>query len=124
VSTQIDTEHFRARLEDELRKVRSAIEYLHKENPGAPDEITGDLAMGPGDNHLADIATETVDREIDYTLEENSGNVLREIEAALKRIDDGTYGICTACGKPVEPERLEYLPWATVCADDARGGRG
>ncbi|TML43699.1 MAG: hypothetical protein E6G19_11435 [Actinobacteria bacterium] len=124
MSTQIDTEHFRARLEDELRKVRSAIEYLHKENPGAPDEITGDLAMGPGDNHLADIATETVDREIDYTLEENSGNVLREIEAALKRIDDGTYGICTACGKPVEPERLEYLPWATVCADDARGGRG
>ena len=123
MSTQIDTEHFRARLEDELRKVRSAIEYLHKENPGAPDEITGDLAMGPGDNHLADIATETVDREIDYTLEENSGNVLREIEAALKRLDDGTYGICTACGKPIEPERLEYLPWATQCADDARGGR-
>ena len=62
--------------------------------------------------------------EIDFTLEENSGNVLREIEAALKRLDDGTYGICTACGKPIEPERLEYLPWATQCADDARGGRG
>jgi RNA polymerase-binding transcription factor DksA len=80
--------------------------------------------MGPGDNHLADLATETIDREIDYTLEENSGNVLREIEGALKRIDDGTYGFCTACGKPIEPERLEYLPWATACADDARGGRG
>jgi len=124
VSTQIDTEHFRARLEDELRKVRSAIEYLHKENPGAPDEITGDLAMGPGDNHLADIATETVDREIDYTLEENSGNVLREIETALKRLDEGTYGVCSTCGKQIEPERLEHLPWATQCADDARGGRG
>ena len=124
MSTQIDTEHFRARLEDELRKVRNAIEYLHKESPGVPDEITGDLAMGPGDNHLADMATETVDREIDYTLEENSGNVLREIEAALKRLDEGTYGLCTACGKPIEPERLEYLPWATQCADDARGGRG
>jgi RNA polymerase-binding transcription factor DksA len=123
MSTQIDTEHFRARLEEELRKVRSAIEYLHKENPGVSDEITGDLAMGPGDNHLADMATETVDREIDYTLEENSGNVLREIEAALKRIDDGTYGLCAACGKPIEPERLEYLPWAPACADDARGGR-
>ena len=124
MSTQIDTEHFRARLEDELRKVRNAIEYLHKESPGVSDEITGDLAMGPGDNHLADIATETVDREIDYTLEENSGNVLREIEAALKRLDEGTYGLCTACSKPIEPERLEYLPWATQCADDARGGRG
>jgi RNA polymerase-binding transcription factor DksA len=123
MSTQVDTEHFRARLEDEQRKVRNAIDYLHKENPAVPEEITGDLAMGPGDNHLADLATETVDREIDYTLEENSGNVLREIEAALKRIDDGTYGLCTACGEPIEPERLEYLPWATQCADDARGAR-
>jgi RNA polymerase-binding transcription factor DksA len=124
MSIQIDTEHFRARLEDERQKVRNAIDYLHKESPGAPDEITGDLAMGPGDNHLADIATETIDREIDYTLEENSGNVLREIEAALTRIDDGSFGVCVACGKPIEPERLEYLPWATLCAEDARGGRG
>jgi RNA polymerase-binding transcription factor DksA len=124
MSIQIDTGHFRTRLEDEREKVRNAIEYLHQENPGAPDETTGDLAMGPGDNHLADIATETVDREIDYTLEENSGNVLREIEAALKRIDEETFGICGACGKPIEPERLEYLPWATLCADDARGSRG
>ena len=124
MSTQIDTEHFRARLEDELRKVRNAIEYLHKESPGVPDEITGDLAMGPGDNHLADMATETVDREIDYTLEENSGNVLREIDAALKRIEDGTYGRCAAGGEPIEPERLEHLPWATLCAEHARGRRG
>jgi RNA polymerase-binding transcription factor DksA len=124
MSTQIDIDHFRARLEDEQRKVRNAIDYLHFENPAIPEEITGDLAMGPGDNHLADLATETIDREIDYTLEENSGNVLREIEAALKRIDNGSYGLCTACGKPIEPERLEYLPWATQCADDARRARG
>jgi RNA polymerase-binding transcription factor len=123
MSTQIDKERFRMRLEEERRKVQNAIAYLHKQ-PGAIEEITGDLAMGPGDNHLADIATETVDREIDITLEENSGNVLREIEAALKRVDDGTFGACVACGKPIEPERLEYLPWTTVCAGDARGGRG
>jgi RNA polymerase-binding transcription factor DksA len=124
MSTQIDTERFRARLEDERRRIMDAIEYLHKENPGVPDESTGDLASGAGDNHLADIATETVDREIDYTLEENSVNVLREVEAALGRIDDGSYGRCTGCGDPIEPERLEYLPWATLCARDARGSRG
>jgi RNA polymerase-binding transcription factor DksA len=123
MSTQIDREHFRARLEDERRKVLNAIDYLQKENPGVSDETTGDLAMGPGDNHLADIATETVDREIDYTLEENSGNVLREVEAALQRIDEGSFGRCAACGDPIEPERLEYLPWATLCAQDARGSR-
>src|SRR5262249_41581016 len=96
MSTQTDTEHLRARLEDERRKVLAAIAYLQKENPGAIEDITGDLALGPGDNHLADLATDTIDREIDDTLEENSGRVLREIDAALKRIDEGTYGTCTA----------------------------
>jgi len=121
VADQIDIEHFRSRLEDERQKVRSAIEYLHKESPGSLEDETGELAIGSGDNHPADVATETVDREIDYTLEENSGNVLREIEVALQRIDDGTYGTCSACGEPIEPERLEHLPWATLCAKDARG---
>ena len=120
MSTQIDTEHFRMRLEDERQKVRNAIDYLHKESPGAPDEITGDLAMGPGDNHLADIATETVDREIDYTLEENSGQVLAEIDLALRRIDDGTYGTCSNCGGEIAPERLEAYPWASLCIECKR----
>ena len=124
MSTQIDTEHFRERLEDERRRAAEAIEYLHKENPGSLEDETGELVSGSADNHPADTATETVDREIDYTLEENSGNVLREIEAALLRIDDGTFGICKTCGNPIEPERLEHLPWATQCAVDARGGRG
>lgn len=122
--TQIDTEHFRQRLEDERRRAADAIEYLHKENPGSLEDETGELVSGSADNHPADTATETLDREIDYTLEENSGNVLREIEAALKRIDDGTFGLCTTCGKPIEPERLEHLPWSTQCAVDARGSRG
>ena len=72
------------------------------------------------DNHLADTATVTYDRELDYTLEENSENVLAEIDAALRRIDDGTYGTCTNCGKPIPPERLEARPWATLCIDCKR----
>ena len=94
-----------------------AIEYLHKENPGSIEDETDDETT---DNHLAETATVTVDREIDYTLEENSGNVLREIDRALARIDDGTYGTCRACGHAIEPERLEFLPWAAFCASDAR----
>jgi RNA polymerase-binding transcription factor DksA len=121
VSAQIDTEHFRSRLLDERRRAQEAIDYLHNENSGSLEDETGDLVSGSADNHMADTATETVDREIDYTLEENSGNVLREIEAALERIEAGTYGACRTCGKPIEPERLEHLPWATQCAEDARG---
>jgi RNA polymerase-binding protein DksA len=124
MSTQIDTNHFRERLEAERQRVQEAIDYLHKENPGSLEDETGELVSGSADNHPADTATETVDREIDYTLEENSTNVLREIEAALERIDAGTYGICETCGRPIEPERLEHLPWTTQCADDARRSRG
>ena len=109
MAAQIDTERFRQRLEDERQRVADAIEYLHKENPGSLEDDTGELVSGSADNHPADTATETVDREI---------------EAALKRIDEGTYGTCSACGRPVEPERLEHLPWTTRCAQDARGGRG
>ena len=72
------------------------------------------------DNHPAETATATVDREIDYTLEENAEQVLGEIEAALERIDEGRYGSCEDCGGPVGEERLQALPWARLCIDDAR----
>ena len=45
---------------------------------------------------------------------------LKEIEAALGRIDDGTYGACQLCGKPIGAERLRALPWARLCIDDQR----
>jgi RNA polymerase-binding transcription factor DksA len=123
MSAQIDTDRFRERLEEERKNVLDAISYLHKENAGSLEDETGDLVSGSADNHPADTATETVHREIDYTLEENSGNVLREIDRALERLDAGTYGTCAACGNAIEPDRLEYLPWATLCAADARGSR-
>jgi DnaK suppressor protein len=121
MSAAIDTEHYRKRLLEERQRVQEAIDYLHEENPGSLEDETQEIQS---DNHPGDMATATLDREIDYTLEENSGNVLREIEAALERIDEGSFGICAACGKPIEPERLEHLPWATLCAGDARGDRG
>lgn len=94
-----------------------AIDYLHKENPGSTEDKTQD---DPSDNHLADTATETLDREIDDTLEENSENVLAAIDAALERIAEGAYGKCVNCGKDVGEERLAARPWATLCIDCRR----
>lgn len=93
-----------------------AIEYLHKENPGSIEDETEDQTQ----DTLADTATATLDREIDYTLEENSEHVLEAIDAALKRIEDGTYGTCVNCGKPISEERLAAIPWATHCIDCKR----
>lgn len=114
----IDVDRFRELLLEERKRVEAAIQNLHDENPGTLAEDAGEETAY--DNHLADTATETYDRELDYTLEENSENVLAEIDAALKRIDDGTYGTCANCGKQVLVERLEALPWATLCIDCAR----
>jgi DnaK suppressor protein len=69
---------------------------------------------------MGDVASATLDREIDYSLGDNSEQVLAEIDAALKRIDDGTYGICTKCGREISLERLEARPWAALCIEDAR----
>jgi DnaK suppressor protein len=113
----VDVDRFRELLVEERRRVLDAIEYLHKENPGSIEDETDDETT---DDHLAETATATLDREIDYTLEENSENVLSSIEGALARIEQGTYGICVTCGKPISQERLAAIPWATQCIDCKR----
>ena len=109
----VDTDRFRVALLEERTRVQAALENLHEETAGTLSDDAGEASAY--DNHLADTATETYDRELDYTLEENSEHVLAEIEAALKRVEEGTYGICSNCGKEIPGERLEALPWATLC---------
>jgi len=97
--------------------VLDAIEYLHKENPGSIEDETEEM---PIDNHLAETATATLDREIDYTLEENSEHVLAAIDAALERMEEGTFGKCATCGREIAEDRLAAIPWATQCIDCKR----
>ena len=115
----IDTDRFRERLLEERKRVGAAIQYLLEEHPGSLEEEIEE-SVGTSDNHLADTATATLDREIDYTLGENSEQVLAEIDDALRRIEDGTFGTCRTCGQPIAPERLEAMPWATQCIDCKR----
>jgi DnaK suppressor protein len=119
MSKGVDVDLYRTTLLEERHRVERAIANLREDHPGTPDDEVEEIS-GTSDNHLAETASVTLDREIDYTLEENSGHVLNEIDAALKRIDDGTYGICAACGTEIAPGRLEAYPWASLCMDDAR----
>ena len=115
----IDTEHFRARLLDERRRVVEAIENLKRENPGSLSDETGEL--NPGfDQHPGDVATELYDRELEYTLQDGEQALLVRIDRALGRIDDGTYGTCERCGKDIPEERLEARPWAELDIDCQR----
>jgi DnaK suppressor protein len=114
----VDIEHFRARLLEERQRVVDAIDNIHTENPGSLGDETDDTQYQ--DNHLGDVATATFDREMASTLEDNSTHVLSEIDAALERIGEGTYGTCQVCGRPIGVDRLEALPWATLCIEDRR----
>ena len=116
----VDTERFRQTLLEERARVVGAIEYLHEENPGSLEDETGELVSGSADNHMGDTATETFDRELDQGLEENSEHVLAAIDAALARIEAGTFGTCERCGQPIAEARLEALPYATLCIDCKR----
>ena len=116
----IDTEHFRKRLEDEKARLQHAVGFLERENPGSIGDELGELSEGGVDNHLGDTATATFDRELDEGLEEGAQQTLADIDAALARIEDGTYGTCAVCGKPIAVERLEAIPWASLCIDDQR----
>jgi RNA polymerase-binding protein DksA len=115
----IDTESFRTALLEERERVQRAIANLRDDHPGRIDDEVEEIAAIV-DNHLADTATATLDREIDYTLQENSARMLASIDTALQRIDEGTYGTCTSCGREIAPERLEAYPWASLCIDCKR----
>ena len=120
--TSIDTERFRDALLDERRRVEHALATLRDEHRGSLDDEVEEI--GASDNHLAETATATLGREIDYTLGENSGQVLAAIDAALKRIDAGTYGTCVSCAEQIRFERLEATPWASLCIDCKRKAEG
>ena len=121
--TSIDTERFRDALLDERRRVEHALATLRDEHHGSLDDEVEEVT-GTSDNHLAETATATLGREIDYTLGDNAEQVISEIDAALKRIDEGTYGTCVDCGHEIPRERLEANPWAAHCIDCQRKFEG
>jgi RNA polymerase-binding protein DksA len=116
----IDTAEYRALLEEERGRITDVIAYLHEEHPRNMEDEVGELAGRGADNHLGDMATVTFDRELDEGLEEGAQQTLAQIDHALARIEDGTYGICERCAKPIGEERLRARPWATLCIDDQR----
>jgi DnaK suppressor protein len=121
--TSVETERFREALLDERKRVEHAIATLRDQHPGSLDEEVEETSP-TNDNHLAETATATLGREIDYTLGENSGQVLADIDSALQRIDDGTYGTCVSCGQEIPMQRLEAYPAASLCIDCKRRAEG
>ena len=102
----LEEEH--ARLQDV--KASFDAEHLHDESE---DESISELSHLQ--QHQADVGTETFEREKDFSILEQVEAELHDVQRALQRLDDGTYGKCEACSKPIGDERLAALPAARFC---------
>jgi DnaK suppressor protein len=111
-----DTQHFRTLLETEKQKLESELNTIGHKSARVPGEW--EATPDAGDRDRADEAEVADSLE---SLEENTAITtqlegrLTEVTAALQKIEDGTYGICDVCGKPIEEDRLEANPAASTC---------
>jgi len=85
---------------------------------GEPIENPGQMTYGS----QAAAASQVFEQQRDLALRDRSRIELSRVEAALRALDDGTYGTCASCGKTIAPERLEAIPWVALCIDCARKG--
>jgi RNA polymerase-binding transcription factor DksA len=92
---------------------------------GDQRESAGELSAV--DQHPADVADVTMQRQVDYTIKGIVEDEVHHIQHALKRQAEGRYGICEDCQQPIDPERLAVRPQATLCITCQRrleeGGR-
>jgi RNA polymerase-binding protein DksA len=104
---------FRQRLMQERMKFASEIKAIVREASKNPREASGDLSAYTV--HLADMSADTYERELSMGLASSEQEVLYQIDEALKRMDEGTYGTCQQCGKPISLSRLKAVPYTSLC---------
>lgn len=98
----------RQHLEKRLQETREELAQLDERL-----EAKGDYGPGRGDPLI-------VRWEVNLALREDIKQRARQLEEALERLEEGDYGICESCGRPIDPERLEILPRTSLCVDCAR----
>src|SRR5437899_6266349 len=114
----VDPEQARKRVMDEKARVEGLIHNL-KDGLGDGPESDELSELADYDQHPADTATETFEREKDLSILEQLENELAELQAALSRVDEGTYGIDEVTGEPIDPARLDAFPTARTNIEGA-----
>jgi RNA polymerase-binding protein DksA len=117
IVTKRDLQAYRKRLEGELAELTGQRRDLEEATGASMAEASGEVGF---DEEPADAGSYTFERERDLSLVDNVKDLIEKVQHALARIDDGSYGRCEACGKPIEAERLDALPYTSLCLVDAR----
>jgi DnaK suppressor protein len=106
--TKKDMEKFRRLLEDKKASISSDLAKTRSAEEETSDEATQDIA---------DKAVSSYTREFLYSLTDGERSTLLQIDDAIARIDDASYGLCINCGQPMAEKRLTAVPWAPYCVD-------
>jgi RNA polymerase-binding protein DksA len=113
-----ELDELRKRLLDEREQLQAQLSAIEEATfSTSQSELSGEVSF---DDENADAGTFTFERERDLSIENNVRDLLKKIDRALARMDEGTYGICSRCGKPIEKARLKALPYADLCIKDAQ----
>jgi len=114
-----DVEYFKQMLLEKRREILKNVNEIEDEAlKKSRLDASGDLSSMP--IHMADIGSDNYEQEFVLGLMDSERKLLREIDEALQRIEDGAYGICEGTGKPIPKARLEAQPWARYCVEYAR----
>lgn len=106
---------YKDKLKKEKEMLLEELEEISRGNLGVlQSEATGESVYN---DHMADSGTNTFERERDLSLENNIRDLLTKIDAALKRMKDGTYGVCDKCETKIDQARLKALPHANLCIE-------
>ena len=113
----MDEAEARERLQHEKERVTALAADLRSE--GLDESEVEQLAeLSAYDQHQAELGSETFEREKDISILEALETELADLEKALRKLDEGTYGVCEACGKQIPAERLEAMPATRFCLED------
>ena len=114
-----ETEHFKKLLLQKRAEILNNVTVIEDETLRKSRlDASGDLSSMP--IHMADLGTDNYEQEFALGLMDSERRLLKEIDDALERIEQGTYGVCEATGKPIRKARLEAQPWARYCVEYAR----
>ncbi len=109
-----DLEKYKKLLEEVRKKIAGDLQHLEGDSLNTNQrDASGDLSGYSF--HMADMASDNFEREFTLGLASNEQQHLNMIEDALRRIDDGTYGVCESCNKPIPQKRLVAVPHAKLC---------
>jgi DnaK suppressor protein len=117
--TAVDLKQYREVLLEKRREIlRNVTEFEDEALKKSRLDATGDLSSMP--IHMADLGTDNYEQEFALGLMDSERKLLREIDDALGRIEQKTYGICEGTSKPIPKARLKAQPWARYCVEYAR----